>query len=39
MEFQFTYDNNNNPIKELKYINIDGRKHLDTSIVLDITYY
>lgn len=36
---EYVFDKKNNPIKELKYIFIDGKKYLDTSISMQITYY
>ena len=38
-EIQYVFDKNNNPVEEKKYVYIDGKKHLDTSIRLDIKYY
>ena len=39
MQYQYVYDKKNNPIQEKRYVYIDGKKYLDTSITLNIKYY
>ncbi|WP_452227121.1 hypothetical protein [Lacinutrix cladophorae] len=39
IEYQFNYDNNNNPIQEKRFIYLEGKKYLDTQTTIDITYF
>lgn len=39
LQFEYIFDNNNNPIQEKIYTYISGRKYLNTSTTLDIEYF
>lgn len=39
VQYEFQYDDKNNPISEKRFIFIDGKKYLDTETTLKISYY